>query len=111
MNVMRRSIVVDPKYEDLYRVLMDAYQQAAVGKGSQRHANDRPFKDQPMQSIIALNGKGFATGQISKKVQESLRMEPEHAIHELLGAIVYAAGLIVYIQNNELDTETDDDGV
>lgn len=84
-------------YESLEDVLIAAYQQAAKGKGSERHAGDRPFTDQPMQSISALLGS--ETGllyQAMKKIQESQRLEKDAAIRELLGAINYIAGAIIY---------------
>jgi hypothetical protein len=40
-----------PGYEDLERVLCAAYLQAAVGKGAERHADAKPFIEQPMQAI------------------------------------------------------------
>lgn len=82
-------------YESLRAVLEDAYDQAARGKGAQRHGVNKPFHEQPMQDLIRLNGLGFATGQISKKAQESLRLSPAARKQELLGVIVYAAGAII----------------
>lgn len=87
-----------PGYSSLASVLIRAYDQAAKGKGKERHAVSRPFDEQPMQHLIALNGLGFATGQAGKKAQEALRMEPEKAVHELLGAINYLAGTIIAIE-------------
>ncbi len=90
-----------PGYERLATVLNLAYEQAAFGKGSQRHATGQPFHEQPMQSLIRLHGLGFATGQASKKAQEAQRMDPQQAIHELLGAINYLAGAIISIQDKQ----------
>ena len=39
----------EPGYESLAQVLQEAYDQAARGKGAERHANDLPFDQQPMQ--------------------------------------------------------------
>ncbi|MGM0562805.1 MAG: hypothetical protein ACQES2_00605 [Pseudomonadota bacterium] len=77
-------------------VLRDAYDQAAKGKGAERHAQGQAFEEQPMQSIQQLVGPGFALGQAVKKIQESQRMEAEARRRELLGAIVYLAGAIVH---------------
>lgn len=89
-------------YEDLEAVLKAALQQAAVGKGKERHANDRPFREQPMQVICELLGSHDGMlYQAIKKVQESKRMPTDRAIHELLGAIVYTAGAIVYLQREK----------
>lgn len=90
-------------YDSLAEVLADAYNQAAVGKGDKRHANNLPFHMQPMQQIIKLNGIGFAAGQVSKKVQEAQGMfqrgEYAAGYQEILGAIVYASGINVFITN------------
>lgn len=88
-------------YECLQRVLVRAYHQAASGKGAQRHASGMPFDEQPMQTIQQLVGTGFATGQAMKKLQEASRMEPTSAVRELLGAINYIAGTIIFIENSQ----------
>lgn len=87
-----------PGYESLANVLDRAYRQAAYGKGKERHANNRPFDQQPMQDIIRLHGVGFATGQASKKASEALGLQPGHDVAELLGAIVYIAGAIIALE-------------
>lgn len=91
-----------PGYESLADVLDRAYAQAAAGKGAERHACSRPFNEQPMQSISRLLGSH--TGllyQAMKKIQESERMDPPAAVRELLGAINYVAGAIIFIEAKE----------
>ena len=83
-------------YADLWSVLLDVYHQVSEGKGAERHGGGKAFKDQPMQRLIALYGEGFALGQAAKKMQEAQRMEPEAARRELLGAMAYIAGAVVY---------------
>jgi hypothetical protein len=95
----------DKDYQALRTVLDAAYDQAAIGKGRDRHAQDLPFEQQPMQRLLDLYGPGFAAGQIGKKVQESLRLPTDMAVQELLGAIVYAAGLIVWLRETRADRE------
>lgn len=85
-------------YASLNLVLERAYNQAACGKGAQRHGQDKAFEDQPMQKLIELYGLGFALGQAGKKMQESLRMDTEAAVRELLGAINYIAGAIIHLE-------------
>lgn len=85
-------------YATLHNVLTRAYDQAATGKGAQRHAQNQPFDKQPMQTLIELYGVGFALGQAGKKAQESLRMDKDAAVRELLGAIVYIAGAIISLE-------------
>lgn len=83
-------------YEYLQLALTAALDQAARGKGKDRHASDaQPFHEQPLLTITQLVGIGFPLGQAMKKVQEAGRMADrgQHipAQNELLGAIVYLA--------------------
>lgn len=92
-------------YDSLHRVLREAFDQASTGKGRERHANDLAFDDQPMQKLIDLYGVGFAHGQAAKKMQEAQGMlgrgEIDKAIHEVLGAIIYAAGAIISMKKQQ----------
>lgn len=90
-----------PGYEHLAAVLKDAYAQAAFGKGKERHANDLPFDHQPMQTISRLLGNPTGmTYQVCKKGVEAMNMKDRAARRrELLGAIVYLAGVVVYEDN------------
>lgn len=82
-------------YENLKRVLDLAFDQAASGKGADRHAGGRKFEDQPIFKIADLVGVGFQSGQAIKKIQEAVSMmdrgEYAAAEKEFLGAIVYTA--------------------
>ena len=78
-------------YEPLIEILIEALDQAALGKGRERHANDKPFLEQPMFTI-AGHFPGFCFGQAVKKLTEAQRTGNEA---DVLGAIVYtASGLI-----------------
>ena len=94
-----------PGYERLESVLEAAHKQASEGKGKERHANDLPFDKQPMQVIAASHGVGFITGQAAKKLEEAVGMldrgERDAAIKELLGAVVYAAGAVIYVEDRK----------
>ena len=85
-------------YETLLNVLRRAFLQAAHGKGNERHAQDLPFDQQPMQRLIEMYGVGFALGQAAKKSQESQRLPHERAVAELLGAINYLAGAVIAME-------------
>lgn len=93
-----------PGYDTLAAILQRAYDQAAVGKGAERHANEVPFDKQPMQTITAKHGLGFLFGQADKKLQEAhsmvRRSEIDKAKYELLGAINYIAGTILYLEKD-----------
>ncbi|WNV50635.1 hypothetical protein [Pseudomonas phage Rollin] len=85
-------------YDELAIILRDAFKQASEGKGAERHANSKPFHEQPMQTVSDLfdSDKGMAF-QIVKKLREGLDMpEYERLERELLGVIVYTAGAILW---------------
>lgn len=85
-------------YDELAIILRDAFLQASEGKGAERHANSKPFHEQPMQTVSDLfdSDKGMAF-QIVKKLREGLDMpEYERLERELLGVIVYTAGAILW---------------
>lgn len=89
-------------YEELMLTLMDAYNQAAIGKGKERHGGDDvPFEKQPMFRVMDKVGLGFATGQALKKICESDRMDIARAQHELKGAIIYLAGAIMWLDKRK----------
>lgn len=96
-----------PGYEALARVLGLAYDQSAKGKGKERHANARPFLDQPIMTIGRMLGS-TADGefyQVIKKAQEASNMvargNTSGAKAELLGVIVYAAATYILIEESE----------
>jgi hypothetical protein len=86
-----------PDYTKLASVLKAAYDQAARGKGKERHASDgQPFELQPMSAINQVLGSidGFLY-QAAKKAQEARRLPYGRAQAELLGAINYLAGAVI----------------
>lgn len=93
----------DEKYDKLAGVLQDAYNQAAEGKGKERHANGKPFLDQPIMEIARmLSGIDGHSFQIMKKAQEAARMvrreQSDAAVQELFGIINYAAAAVLLIR-------------
>lgn len=89
----------DHPYHELAWALLGAFEQAAMGKGKDRHANDLPFTKQRMQTIA--QGQGHIGGhvyQICKKAMESERMGRGARVRELQGAINYAAGAIIFTE-------------
>lgn len=90
-------------HEALAAVLTEAYNQAASGKGRERHARDKPFLRQPILEIgrmlSSADGEIF---QVIKKAQEASGMvergQPDRAVAELLGAINYAAAAVILIR-------------
>lgn len=105
------EVLLDKKdnYFELKRVLEMAYNQAAEGKGKERHANGEKFEDQPIMTIAKGHGLGYQTGQAAKKLQEAhtlLKLRGKHAaIQEILGAINYAAAAVLLIEQMEDEGE------
>lgn len=92
----KRKAVENPNYDLLQGVLMDAFMQASQGKGADRHGG-LDFEDQDMMAVIDRVGVGFSLGQAIKKASEGSRLTREKARAEFLGAIVYLAGTIVWM--------------
>lgn len=84
-------------YSALREAFDSAFEQAAFGKGAERHANALPFTEQPIFTIAKLVGPGFNAGQVIKKTQEALAMmdrgQSKAAQREFAGVMVYAASL------------------
>lgn len=85
-------------YDSLAVVLKRAFDQASAGKGRERHANAKPFDQQPMQTIAGQYGVGFLLGQAAKKAEESQTLPPGRDVAELLGAINYLAGAVIFLE-------------
>ena len=93
---------VTHRYGRLKEVLARAFKQAATGKGAARHGQGLPFEQQPMQTISRSLGSNVGLlYQAAKKAQESLRLDREHAVFELLGAINYLAGAIIFLEDRD----------
>lgn len=89
------------KYESLITVFEKSLEQASKGKGFERHSNGLAFEEQPMQTMSGLLGTHCGLlFQAIKKIQESTRLDKDKAIHELLGAINYIAGAIIFLEKN-----------
>jgi hypothetical protein len=93
-----------PGYYSLAAVFERAFKQASEGKGKERHANELPFDQQPMQTIARAHGVGFLTGQASKKAEEAHGLPHEMKIAELLGAMNYLAGAVVFLEAQQKKT-------
>ena len=85
------------KYQELFHVLDEAYDQAARGKGNDRHAAGEKFEDQPIMWIEKYF-KSYQLGQAVKKLHESQRLPLAQAVKELLGAINYIAARVILLR-------------
>jgi hypothetical protein len=92
-----------PGYEELRRVLETAAQQAAQGKGVERHAVEgEAFEEQQIVQLgVWLGTNHFELGQAVKKAIESVRLEPPRARAEILGAINYLAAAVLVLERLE----------
>lgn len=94
-------------YELLFSILREAFQQAAEGKGKERHAGGLPWKDQPILSMARLlKSPAGPAQQVIKKTQEACvsmrnRNDYKAAKAEMLGAIVYAAAVYRFLEEEE----------
>lgn len=89
-------------YTGLLNILVEALNQAQQGKGAERHnlGGDLPFEKQRMQSISELVGSVDGMSyQACKKITEGVNLPTlERQVAELLGAINYIAGMIVFLR-------------
>lgn len=92
--------VAESGYIKLSAVLNEAVAQAVTGKGNERHANGRPFDEQPIMEIgRMLGGPEGHFYQVIKKAQEANGMakrgDRDAAVRELMGVINYAAAAVI----------------
>jgi hypothetical protein len=85
----------DDKFHPLELIFERAVEQAADGKGSERHGNGNDFLKQQWVSLAETHGTGFLTGQAQKKLTEAVANRTSDNYdwyeRELLGAINYIA--------------------
>lgn len=94
-------------YLPLLRTFLGALEQAAYGKGRERHANDLPFIEQPILTMAhMLDSDAGLAQQVIKKTVEARSLPTKQArINELRGTLVYAAAMILF---EEMYGRTDD---
>lgn len=81
----------------LQGVFDDCIDQAASGKGEERHGHGKPFMKQPWVELGDTYGTGFLFGQAAKKLSEAQSLPtPEARRRERIGAINYIAMGILY---------------
>lgn len=85
-------------YLPLLRTFLGALEQAAYGKGRERHANDLPFVEQPILTMAhMLDSDAGLAQQVIKKTIEARTLPTKQArINELRGTLVYAAAMILF---------------
>ena len=85
-------------YLPLLRTFLGALEQAAYGKGRERHANDLPFTEQPILTMARMldSDAGLAQQAIKKTVEARSLPTKQARINELRGTLVYAAAMILF---------------
>lgn len=85
-------------YLPLLRTFLGALEQAAYGKGRERHANDLPFTEQPILTMAnMLDSDAGLAQQVIKKTIEARSLPTKKArVNELRGTLVYAAAMILF---------------
>lgn len=85
----------------LFPVFVAAIEQAMYGKGERHGGATTPFLEQPWVHYVSMHGRGFATGQAAKKLEEAASTREGDAFEqEVLGAIVYAGMAILKEQGH-----------
>jgi len=107
LQVESTDLSTEKDYLSLRKVLDTAYAQAAYGKGKERHANSKPFEEQPMQALSdQIGSEAGLIFQACKKATEGLRMgDTERTIKEYLGAINYLAGAVIFLEKKAKTTQ------
>lgn len=85
-------------YLPLLRTFLGALEQAAYGKGRERHANDLPFTEQPILTMARMldSDAGLAQQVIKKTIEARTLPSKTARINELRGTLVYAAAMILF---------------
>jgi len=104
------DVAVVPGYRSLLGVLIEALNQAQYGKGAERHnlGGDLPFERQRMQQISELIGSVDGMSyQACKKITEGVKLPTlDRQVAELLGAINYIAGMIIFLRKRDAEEKT-----
>jgi hypothetical protein len=88
----------------LYAIFYAAIEQAMFGKG-ERHGGARtPFLEQPWAHYVKLHGRGFATGQAAKKLEEAATTRTGVPFEqEVFGAMVYLGMAVLEDRRREAE--------
>jgi hypothetical protein len=103
MTDASHTTTIDPAVaaHPLYSILVQAIEQAMYGKGERHGGAVTPFMEQPWAHYARLHGRGFLTGQATKKLEEAASLrEGKPFVNEMLGAIVYCGMAVIQEQIN-----------
>lgn len=97
LQQMDAALTGTADYSALRKVLEEVFYEVSMGKGAQRHGNNKPFTEQPMFDIMKYQGPGFTLGQAMKKIIECRGLDPTSRRRELIQAMGYIAGAVIYL--------------
>jgi hypothetical protein len=101
-TLANKSNSEEVKAHPLYPIFVAAIEQAMYGKGERHGGAVTPFLEQPWAHYVKMHGRGFATGQAAKKLEEAASTREGKAFEqEVLGAIVYA-GMAILKEREEV---------
>jgi hypothetical protein len=87
----------------LFPIFVAAIEQAMYGKGERHGGAVTPFLEQPWAHYAKMHGRGFLTGQSSKKLEEAASKRSGALFEtEVLGAIVYAGMAVINERQKDL---------
>ena len=91
------SKIAHTEVHPLYPIFLEAIEQAMFGKGQRHGGNTTPFLEQPWAHYLKMHGRGFATGQAAKKLEEAASLRTGEAFEtEVFGAMVYLGMAILH---------------
>ena len=100
-------------YEELHRVFIEAYHQASLGKGDERHGHPGGFGKQTLMTDLRLVGLGGPVYQIRKKALEAMHLAEKGntaaARRDLYGVMVYAAAIIMHLEEGGMSCEPNEE--
>lgn len=108
-QVIAHGLTAEELEHPMFPVVLDALRQAMYGKGQRHGGNTVPWLEQPLFHYTKMHGRGFATGQAAKKVEEAASiLHGERFVDEVLGSIVYCAAAIIVERAKFADEERPD---
>ena len=96
------DVTAPDHYAPLREFLDAALERASKGKGHQRHANGKPFLEQPtLVDARLMNSPDGMVAQIRKKALELRGLEREAAMREALDIAVYAGAVWLWLREQD----------
>lgn len=96
------TIPLEVAQHPLFEHFLEAIEQAMYGKGVRHGGAKTPFLQQPWVHYSKMHGRGFATGQAAKKLEEAAHQRTGEAfLYELYGSMVYS-GMSAILESQTL---------